>query len=108
MKIGNKEQEICKGLWAREQGKDKSAIDYVIIDKKYFATIKGMYIDQNKEYATFEIEKKESGDIKKIYSDHIHSDYSQVYWHVPVIQLLWRPNFGTVWVRYQLGVTVLP
>ena len=27
--------------------------------------------------------------------------------HVPVIQLLWRPNLGTVWVQYQLGVTVL-
>ena len=29
-----------------------------------------MHIDQNKEYATFKIERKESGDIKKIYSDH--------------------------------------
>ena len=29
-----------------------------------------MYIDQNKEYATFKIERKESGDIKKIYSDN--------------------------------------
>ena len=27
-----------------------------------------MHIDQNKEYATFKIERKESGDIKKIYS----------------------------------------
>ena len=27
--------------------------------------------------------------------------------HAPVIQLLSRPNFGTEWVRYQLGVTVL-
>ena len=29
-----------------------------------------MYINQNKVYATFKIERKESGDIKKIYSDH--------------------------------------
>ena len=29
-----------------------------------------MHIDQNKEYATFKIQRKESGDIKKIYSDH--------------------------------------
>ena len=29
-----------------------------------------MYIDQDKEYATFKMERKESGDIKKIYSDH--------------------------------------
>ena len=70
MKLVNEEQEICKGLWTREQEKDKSVIDYVITDKKYFSTIKGMYIDQNKEYATFKIERKESEDIKKIYSDN--------------------------------------
>ena len=70
MKIVNEELEICKGLWTREQGKDKSVIDYVITDKKYFTTIKGIHIDQNKEYTTFKIERKESGDIKKIYSDH--------------------------------------
>ena len=68
MKIVNEEQEICKALWTREQGKDKSVIDYVITDKKYFTTVKGMCIDQNKEYATFKIQRKESGDIKKIYS----------------------------------------
>ena len=32
MKIVNKEQEIYKGLWAKEQGKDKPAIDYVMKD----------------------------------------------------------------------------
>ena len=57
-------------VMGREQGKDKSVIDYVITDKKYFATIKEMHIDQNKEYAIFKIERKENGDIKKIYSDH--------------------------------------
>ena len=29
---------------------------------------------------------------------------SRVWWHARVIKLLWRPNFGTVWVQYQLGV----
>ena len=66
MEIVNEEQEICEGLWTREQGKDKSVIDYVITDKKYFTTIKGMHIDWNKEYAA----ESGSGDIKKIYSDH--------------------------------------
>ena len=50
--------------------KDKSVIDYVIADKKCFTTIKEMHIDQNKDYTTFKIQRKESGDIKKIYSDH--------------------------------------
>ena len=34
MKIVNEEEEICKGLWTREEGKDKSVIDYVVTDKK--------------------------------------------------------------------------
>ena len=34
MEIVNEEQQRCKGLWTREQGKDKSVIDYVITDKK--------------------------------------------------------------------------
>ena len=70
IKIVNEEQGICKGLWTREQGKNKSVVDYLITNKNYFTTIKGMHIDQNEEYATLKIERKESGDIKKIYSDH--------------------------------------
>ena len=30
MKIVNEEQGICKGLWARGQGKDRLVFDYVI------------------------------------------------------------------------------
>ena len=37
---------------------DKSVIDYVITDKKYFTTKKVMYIVQNKECPTFKIERK--------------------------------------------------
>ena len=64
-KIVNKEQDIWKVLWTRD-GKDKSVIDYVITDKKYFTNIKGMHVNQNGEYATFKIERKGSEDIKKI------------------------------------------
>ena len=70
MKLVKEKEEICEGLWTREQGKDKSVIDFVITSKKCFTTIKWMYIDQNEEDATFKIERKESGDIKTIYSDH--------------------------------------
>ena len=47
-----------KATWTRELGKDKPIVDYVIIVKKYFTIIKGMCIDQNKEYATFKIQKR--------------------------------------------------
>ena len=30
----------------------------------------------------------------------------QVQWRAPLIQLLWRLNFGIMWVLYQLGLTV--
>ena len=65
IKTANKEQEICKELWTRKQGKDISVIDYAITDKNYFTTIKGMHNDQNKELAKFKTERKKSGDIKK-------------------------------------------
>ena len=35
MKIVNKEQEICKGLWTRGQG-CKESKDYVIIQKIFY------------------------------------------------------------------------
>ena len=38
----------------------------MITDQKLFT----LQIDQNKEYATFLTERKQSRDIKKIYSDH--------------------------------------
>ena len=59
MKIVNEQKEMCKGLSKKEQGKNKSVIDYVITDKKYFTTIKEMQIDQNEDYATLKIRKVE-------------------------------------------------
>ena len=59
MKIVNEQKEMCKGLWKKEQGKNKSVIDYVITDKKYFTTIKEIQIDQNEDYATLKIRKME-------------------------------------------------
>ena len=59
MKIVNEQKEMSKGLWKKEQGKNKSVIDYVITDKKYFTTIKEIQIDQNEDYATLKIRKVE-------------------------------------------------
>ena len=50
VKILNEEQEICKGLWRKEQGKDKSVTDSVITEKKHFTITKRMHVDQNKGY----------------------------------------------------------
>ena len=52
----NEESEICKGLWTREQGKDKSVIDYVITNKENLKKIRKMIIDENKEFATYRTE----------------------------------------------------
>ena len=41
MKIVNREQEICKGLWTREQGKDKSVTDLLTADKNILEPQKG-------------------------------------------------------------------
>ena len=69
MKIVNENKEICKGLWTREQGKEKSVIDYVITEEKYIERIKEVRIDEEKDYATFRIDKNGKAE-KKVYSDH--------------------------------------
>ena len=46
----NGEYNKCEGLWTREQGEEKSIIDYVITTKKDLNTIKTMNIDEEKEF----------------------------------------------------------
>ena len=69
MVILNEESEICKGLWTREQGKEKSVIDYVITNKENLQKIRKMIIDENKEYATYRTERQQD-QVRKTYSDH--------------------------------------
>ena len=68
MVILNEQSEICKGLWTREQGKDKSAIDHVITNKENLQKIRKMIIDENKEYATYRTERQQD-QVRKTYSD---------------------------------------
>ena len=44
-------------------------ISNLLCDKrqKKFTTLKGIYINENKEYATFKIKKKKSGGLKDIF-----------------------------------------
>ena len=48
MVILNEESEICKGVSTREQGEEKSVIDYIITNKENLQKIKKMIIDENK------------------------------------------------------------
>ena len=48
--IVNGESNKCEGLCTREQGEEKSIIDYVITTKKDLNTIKTMNIDEEKEF----------------------------------------------------------
>ena len=65
----NEESEICKGLWTREQGKDKSVIDYVITNKENLKKIRKMIIDENKEFATYRTECQQD-QVRKAQSDY--------------------------------------
>ena len=69
MVILNEESEICKRLWTREQGKEKSVIDYVITNKDNLQRIRKMIIDENKELATYRTECQQD-QVIKTYSDH--------------------------------------
>ena len=46
--IVNGESNKCEGLWTREQGGEKSVIDYVITTKRDLNTIKTMKTDEEK------------------------------------------------------------
>ena len=59
----------CKGLWTKQQGKEKSVIDYVMTNKEYLYSIKEMIIDETKEYTTCRLDQQNQ-DLKKTYSDH--------------------------------------
>ena len=66
----NGECSKWEGLWIREQGEDKSIIDYVITTKRDLNTIKTMKINEEKEFGIYKVERKDTKQCRKIYSDH--------------------------------------
>ena len=69
MSLVNAEKNRCKGLWIREQGREKSVIDYVMTNTEYLNSIKEIVIDETKEYATYRLDQQNQ-DLKKKYTDH--------------------------------------
>ena len=62
--------EICKGTWTRAEGKARSILDYVVVDKELGDYIKEMVIhDTSKDLSPFHL-KKTGMEIRMIYSDH--------------------------------------
>ena len=54
--IINKEKEVCKGLWTRVQGQERSILDYVLTNSKLLSTVTEMIVDENKQYSAFKLE----------------------------------------------------
>ena len=69
MSLVNADKHRCKGLWTREQGKEKSVIDYVMTNTEHLNSIKEMIIDETKEYATYRLDQQNQ-DLKKTYFDN--------------------------------------
>ena len=65
--IVNKE-EICKGRWTRILGREKSALDFVLIRKDDRRYLQMMSIDENKEITPFWVTNETER--RWIYSDH--------------------------------------
>ena len=68
--IINGESNKCEGLWTREQGEEKSIIDYVITTKRDLNTIKTMKIDEEKEFGIYKVDIQGTKQCRKIYSYH--------------------------------------
>ena len=69
LNIINANENKCQGKWTREQGEERSIIDYVITSQEYIEVIKIMEIDEEKQYGLYKIERQ-NNQIKKAYSDH--------------------------------------
>ena len=65
MVIIKKEKEVCKGLWTRVKGQERSTLDYVLTNSKLLSTVTEMIVDENKQHSAFKLEKS-----RKTYSDH--------------------------------------
>ena len=58
------------GFWTREQGGEKSIMDYVILTMRDLNTIKSMKIDEEKEFGIYRVEEIQgTKQGRKIYSD---------------------------------------
>ena len=68
--IVNGEPNKWEGLWTREQGEEKSVINYVITTKKDLNTIKTMKIDEEKEFGIYKVEMQGTKQCRKVYLDH--------------------------------------
>ena len=67
--IVNGESNICEG-WTREQGEEKSVIDYVITTKKDLNIYnKTMKIHEEIEFEIYKVEIQGTKQCRKIYSD---------------------------------------
>ena len=55
--IINKEKEVCKGLWTRVQGQERSVLDCVLTSSKLLPTVTETIIDENKQYSVFKLER---------------------------------------------------
>ena len=53
----NKEKEVCKRLWIRVRGQERSILDYVLTNSKLLSTVMEMIKDENKQYSVFKLEK---------------------------------------------------
>ena len=69
LNIINANEHKCREKGTREQGEERSIINYVVTSQEYMDTIKCMEIDEEKQYGLYKIERQ-SKQIKKTYFDH--------------------------------------
>ena len=55
MSLANADKHKRKGLWTREEGKEKSVIEFVMTNTEYLNSIKEMIINETKEHATYRL-----------------------------------------------------
>ena len=71
MIILNTVKEMCKWVWTRVQGEEKSITEYVLTDASSANTVKEIKTDEQKQYGLHKLDKNTAcNENRKIYSNH--------------------------------------
>ena len=75
---------VCEGLWTREEGEEKSILDYVMVFERDIKTVNSMQIDNNKNITPYSTQIN-NNEIQRTYSDH-HMISATINWEMNLVR----------------------
>ena len=77
-------EEVCEGLWTREEGEEKSILDYVMVFQRDIQAVNSMQIDNNKNITPYSTQIN-NNETQRTYSDH-HMISVKINWEMNIVK----------------------